>query len=264
MTTTINNWSKALGIHRDLQKVNGEHLFAATVILKNHSPITRKWKYDYDLARFTCPDPLWEKYYSWTPYQYCMDNPVDGHDGNGFLKIPAQGEKGPFNKQAAPNYHSAYPAFVKIVNQLDKYLVDNKNVLKSMSETSKKSEKRILSDFKSGQGPKVFTEDMSYFGWSYGKGQPFSVRSAEVIYAQEDAKAGNDQQANTEATITVLSIIHEYLHYLGVSEDNIASFEKKFYGLDKKDLGSKDKIVNQIDNGTIPKIDITGSKTNAK
>jgi RHS repeat-associated protein len=40
-------------------------------------------KYDYDLGRFTCPDPMWEKYYSWTPYQYAGCNPVSLMDGNG-------------------------------------------------------------------------------------------------------------------------------------------------------------------------------------
>jgi RHS repeat-associated protein len=40
-------------------------------------------KYDYDLARFTCPDPMWEKYYSWTPYQYAGCNPVSMMDDNG-------------------------------------------------------------------------------------------------------------------------------------------------------------------------------------
>jgi len=29
-------------------------------------------KYDEDIGRFTSIDPLWEKYYSWTPYHYWM------------------------------------------------------------------------------------------------------------------------------------------------------------------------------------------------
>jgi len=28
-------------------------------------------KYDYETGRFNSIDPLWEKYYGWTPYQYC-------------------------------------------------------------------------------------------------------------------------------------------------------------------------------------------------
>ena len=40
-------------------------------------------KYDDGIGRFTSIDPLWEKYYSWTPYHYCRNNPVSYVDFNG-------------------------------------------------------------------------------------------------------------------------------------------------------------------------------------
>jgi RHS repeat-associated protein len=40
-------------------------------------------KYDNEIGRFTSIDPLWEKYYSWTPYHYCSNNPVMGSDPGG-------------------------------------------------------------------------------------------------------------------------------------------------------------------------------------
>lgn len=40
-------------------------------------------KVDYGLGRFTTIDPLWEKYYAWSPYQYSMNNPVSLADWNG-------------------------------------------------------------------------------------------------------------------------------------------------------------------------------------
>ncbi len=40
-------------------------------------------KVDYELGRFTTIDPLWEKYYAWSPYQYSMNNPVSLMDENG-------------------------------------------------------------------------------------------------------------------------------------------------------------------------------------
>ena len=39
-------------------------------------------KYDYD-GRFNSIDPLWEKYYGWSPYQYCMNNPIWAKDWDG-------------------------------------------------------------------------------------------------------------------------------------------------------------------------------------
>jgi len=40
-------------------------------------------KYDFLSGRFTSIDPLWEKYYEWTPYQYSGNNPVINLDPTG-------------------------------------------------------------------------------------------------------------------------------------------------------------------------------------
>jgi RHS repeat-associated protein len=48
-------------------------------------------------ARFTTMDPLCELYYSWSPYAYCMDNPVKLIDPNGLwptLKVVDNGSVG--------------------------------------------------------------------------------------------------------------------------------------------------------------------------
>ena len=42
-------------------------------------------KYDDEIGRFTSPDPLWEEYRAWSPYQYSLNNPIllidpDGRD----------------------------------------------------------------------------------------------------------------------------------------------------------------------------------------
>jgi RHS repeat-associated protein len=40
-------------------------------------------KYSPEIGRFSSIDPLWEKYYGWTPYHYCGNDPVNAVDGNG-------------------------------------------------------------------------------------------------------------------------------------------------------------------------------------
>lgn len=40
-------------------------------------------KYDSDLGRFICPDAMWEKYISYSPYHYCRNNPINAIDFNG-------------------------------------------------------------------------------------------------------------------------------------------------------------------------------------
>jgi len=45
-------------------------------------------KYDDYIGRFTSIDPLFAKYYGWTPYQYSLNNPVVQKDNNGKFKFP--------------------------------------------------------------------------------------------------------------------------------------------------------------------------------
>ena len=40
-------------------------------------------KYNSISGRFNSIDPLWEKYYGWSPYHYCGNDPVNKEDGNG-------------------------------------------------------------------------------------------------------------------------------------------------------------------------------------
>ena len=39
--------------------------------------------YDAAIGRFATVDPMAEKYYSWSPYTYCLDNPIKYIDPNG-------------------------------------------------------------------------------------------------------------------------------------------------------------------------------------
>jgi len=47
-------------------------------------------KYDYAAGRFTSPDVLWEKYINWSPYHYCMNNPISKPDITGFKNVNNQ------------------------------------------------------------------------------------------------------------------------------------------------------------------------------
>jgi RHS repeat-associated protein len=47
-------------------------------------------KYDYETGRFNSIDPLFEKYYGWSPYQYSMNNPIIFTDPSGLSTITSQ------------------------------------------------------------------------------------------------------------------------------------------------------------------------------
>ncbi len=64
----------------------------------------------YNKGRFASIDPLWEKYYSWTPYHYSLNNPVSFLDSDGkqtkkelstSFKFPGQAIKIHQNAQVA-------------------------------------------------------------------------------------------------------------------------------------------------------------------
>ena len=43
-------------------------------------------KYDEEIGRFISTEPLWEKFYSISPYVYCDNNPIQFVDFDGLLK----------------------------------------------------------------------------------------------------------------------------------------------------------------------------------
>lgn len=81
--STLLNW---IGKEKDYESKLGDHGVR---------------KYEYETGRFISIDPLWGKYYGWTPYQYSMNSPVmlvdiDGkvvRDEDGKIKLDAIEER---------------------------------------------------------------------------------------------------------------------------------------------------------------------------
>lgn len=67
--STLLNW---IGKEKDHESKLGDHGFR---------------KYEYETGRFISIDPLWGKYYGWTPYQYSMNSPVMLVDYSGLSPI---------------------------------------------------------------------------------------------------------------------------------------------------------------------------------
>jgi RHS repeat-associated protein len=44
-------------------------------------------QYGDNIGRFFCPDKMWEKYYSLSPYAYCGNNPVGASDASGLCEL---------------------------------------------------------------------------------------------------------------------------------------------------------------------------------
>jgi RHS repeat-associated protein len=83
-------------------------------------------KYDDFTGRFFQIDPLWEKYYGWTPYQYSVNNPVSFLDPGGLLP----GDKFTTERMAAHDFGKNYNPISFLSNReivSNIYLVSNPN-----------------------------------------------------------------------------------------------------------------------------------------
>ena len=209
-------------------------------------------KYDYISGRFTSVDPLSEKFYGMSPYNYSENNPINFLDDNGKFKIPYKGEVSPFNGLKSPDYNQQYPLFVNLLKNADKYLNDNPTILNNLSKYSGISKSKLLNDFKINSGPTAFLEEMLYFGWQSDPNK-FSIRSAEVIKAKDLLKKGNKSDALIYLTSSFLTIIHEYLHTQGLSDSQIERIEKKIWG--DFNLKKNTDREDAIKNGDIPAMD---------
>ncbi len=61
-------------------------------------------KYEDFSGRFTSPDPLWEKYYGWSPYHYCRNNPLNLIDPNGMFESNTTGNARVFSDKNGDKY----------------------------------------------------------------------------------------------------------------------------------------------------------------
>ena len=81
-------------------------------------------KYDDLTGRFTATDPLWEKYYGWSPYVYSANNPVN--------RVDRDGRKVRFANGVSDDFKKNFKITIKYLNE--------NNISKKIKELEDKEE----------------------------------------------------------------------------------------------------------------------------
>ena len=174
-------------------------------------------------------------------------------DGNGKFQIPKVGAIAPVMENKSPNYkkNQPYSMLIPVLEKAKGYLEKNDDIKKTLMKASGKTEKQLLKDFTYGSGPTVYAEWIPDYGW-HKYTDKLSIRAAELYYAQEFSDKGNDDKADIKLTSALVTIIHEYLHNCGLSDEQIEKIERKLWG----DVNTSDENEREdaIDNGQIPNI----------
>ena len=224
--STLQNW---IGKEKDNESKLGDHGVR---------------KYEYETGRFISIDPLWSKYYGWTPYQYSMNSPIKYLDygGEDIILFFAQ------SQGRAPGGHVAI-----LVGQGD-------GPFKLVSKDGTRSWMRLFGE------PKVSYKEFESLDNFYSSDfyNFLDYTSAFRIYSSsdEDTKAVEIAKEKADEYYNIFSNNCVHSSYLGIYNGldnpegnfNIMIPLQMYYQttIDYKDRGEKVDLPNEKDPNDLP------------
>ena len=202
--------------------------------------------YDSKVARWFVQDPLSEKYYAQSQYNYCVNNPVMFVDPDGRFVLDKETEK-------------QYPALANFLRNILNEWHNKPNYFKdAFYSTSGMNEEQVVDMLTYGQGPQIYVKDISQAkqkqgGAEYvtlindngeknyknkGRGSILLDKNNTIDYL-ENAKNRIDKQASK--LLVESTIYHESTHYGNLKVNNNLNgeykesgnvFERRVYGKD--------------------------------
>jgi RHS repeat-associated protein len=182
-------------------------------------------KYDNSLGMFTSIDPLWEKYYGWTPYNYTGNNPMMAvdNDGKEWEFTGTEKEKNQ-NKEYYDGIRVSSPFFNGLWTCLEK--MDFKITISAgettSGETDDKGKPTVFVNYGEARfiiNPNVETTPEEQL--ETGKTKKIVLLSANIVLDQKDIKKGKREKK------TPLHELGHVLHALLKTDEYYKASEKE-------------------------------------
>lgn len=156
--------------------------------------------------KFTTMDPLAEKYYSWSPYAYCMNNPLRFIDPTGEFVLESYTDEQLSEMGLTRDDLSRFTTIVTNISNI----VDD-NVLDAIINTTGLSKETILNDLTFGNGPTISIGE-TLRGGAQG-GESGIIFTPEMIKHLASVPGSDRENLAIQVLGTGLTVLHEYGHY---------------------------------------------------
>ena len=204
--------------------------------------------YDNKIGRWLTQDPLSEKYYAYSSYNYCVNNPVMFVDPDGRFVLDKETEQ-------------QYPALANFLrNMLNEWHNKSNDFKNAFYSTSGMNDKQVVDMLTYGQGPQIYVEDLSkrpdgsqreapqgdilqykdIFGYVTNKGNGvIRLDINKTVGYLENAKTR--EEVSAAKLLVESTIYHESTHYgnaerygkrNGIYKESGKIFEKRAYNKD--------------------------------
>jgi hypothetical protein len=148
-------------------------------------------------------EPLYDKYLSYTPYQYVRLNPILFIDLDGKIDVPEK-------------YKELYPKLYSYLkNKFEKNVTKDEKIMNALIETTGLTEEQIQIGLKFGQGPKLEIKELGKNNWGM-KILGHYEKSSETIQIDENYVNELENSKGDELKVYIFLvqtiILHEGAH----------------------------------------------------